>query len=293
MLNRTFVHLPGIGPVKEGRLWRDGIHDWASLAVSAERIFRGDRLREIRETLDRSHAALDARDWHFFYRRLPRPELWRLVPACFGNIAYLDIETTGQFAPPRCHSTTIAVSFRGTLYQEHDDARKRELLEWICREASALGTFFGEVFDIPFLRSEYGLPFEIAHIDMCFWLKRLGYRGGLKKVEKCFPEIPPRQSEDVDGFDAVRLWRWHEQGVPGALETLLTYNAEDTIVLERLLVLAWNLEVRRRKDWGLAELVAPRPPEIPTGVDAAVYARLTGRGNVTGPRSSPPAYARS
>lgn len=275
MLTRTFVHLPGIGPVKESRLWGAGLGHWDALEEEAPRLFRGPRLDEVRTRLDRSREALAGRDWRFFYRHLPRPELWRLVPECFGDIAYLDIETTGQFAPPRCHSTTIAVYFRGKLYQEHDREKKIELLRYVSDEAAALGTFFGEVFDVPFLRAEYGIPLDLAHLDLCFWLKRLGFRGGLKKVEKCFPEVRVRQSADIDGWDAVRLWRWHEAGVPGALETLQTYNAEDTLVLEQLLVIAWNLEVRQRPGWGLADLAAPTPPPLTTKVDPTVFARLT------------------
>lgn len=275
MLTRTFVHLPGIGPVREKSLWRRGFHHWNDLDREADALFR-DKAGPVRETLRQSAERLERADYHFFYETLPRPELWRLAPFCLDDIAYLDIETTGQYAPPQCHTTTIAVYFRGTLHQAHEPAKKREILEYVEREARAYGTFFGEVFDIPFLRQEFGLPFRKAHFDLCFWLKRHGYRGGLKRVEKCFPQIPTRAAMDIDGWDAVRLWRLHEKGTPGALETLLTYNAEDTIVLEQLLHAAYNLDVGARPELGLSELTAPPMPKLATSVDAQVYRMLRG-----------------
>ena len=40
-----------------------------------------------------------------------------------------------------------------------------------------------------------------------------------------------RDQPDISGEDAVRLWRDHERGVDGALETLVEYNREDAINL--------------------------------------------------------------
>ena len=153
----------------------------------------------------------------------------------FDEIAFLDIETNGLYLPPSSNSTTITFYFRGQLYQEHEHRRKEALLHKIHAEAAIYCTYFGEVFDLPFLRREFHLPLLKPHLDLCFWLKRLGYNGGLKKVEKSFDDIPRRQSLDIGGLDAVRLWEFHQRGVSGALDTLLTYNAEDTIVLESLL----------------------------------------------------------
>jgi uncharacterized protein YprB with RNaseH-like and TPR domain len=137
-------------------------------------------------------------------------------------------------------------------------------------------TFFGAAFDVPFLTAEFGVPFDKPHLDLCFWLRRLGCKGGLKRIQKQFPSIPLRTSMDIDGYDAVRLWRLHTKGVPGALETLLAYNAEDTVVLEPLLVEAWRLELARHPDFGLEPLPSRDWPEIPTRVWPEVYGLLRG-----------------
>jgi uncharacterized protein YprB with RNaseH-like and TPR domain len=239
--------------------------------------FRGAKAEAFQRALDDSESAWDRRDLHFFYQILPRPELWRLVPGFFDEIAFLDIETNGLNLPPYSQSTTITFYFRGRLYQEYEHRRKRELIESMQAEASIFCTYFGEVFDVPFLRREFKLSIEKAHLDLCFWLKRQGYNGGLKKVERCFDDIPKRKSMDIDGFDAVRLWHYFQKGDRGALDTLLTYNAEDTIVLQALLVKAFNFEVESRPYLGLKPLAQVPPPPMPTSVDPRIYDRLRGR----------------
>jgi len=197
-----------------------------------------------------------------------------MVPHFIEGVAYLDIETNGLNLPPMAHSTTITFFFRGQLYQEHDPRLKKLLVEKIDRESTVFCSYFGEVFDIPFLRKEFSLPLQKAHLDLCFWLKRLGYHGGLKKVEKQFTDIPSRGSMDIDGFDAVRLWRLHEKGMKGALETLLHYNAEDTVVLEPLLARAFNLEVDNHPDCGMEKLPLQPLAKLSTAIDVGVYEHL-------------------
>jgi len=76
----------------------------------------------------------------------------------------------------------------------------------------------------------------------------------------------------------VRLWRLHERGLAGALETLLTYNAEDTVVLEALLTKAYNLEIARYPELGtLAEIPMRELPELSTRSYPEIYALLRGK----------------
>jgi uncharacterized protein YprB with RNaseH-like and TPR domain len=275
VLRRTFLHIPGFGPTRERKLWESGVLDWQDLRARVPLLIAdAARAGETLRVLDESEEAHSKGDLGFFYRLLPRDELWRLLNgAPRERIAYLDIETTGTGMPPLSRSTVIAVWYGGRLYQAHEPSRKRKLLQEVFSEASLVCTFFGEVFDVPFLRREFDLPLERAHIDLCFWLKRLGYKGGLKRVEKMFP-IQSRSAMDIDGFDAVRLWKMHQRGVQGALETLYTYNAEDTVVLEALLHHAWNLEVQRRPELGLKSWTVPGVPGLKTRVHREVYEAL-------------------
>ncbi|MGZ3686922.1 MAG: ribonuclease H-like domain-containing protein [Bdellovibrionota bacterium] len=274
MLRHSFVHIPGIGLAREKRLWESGIVNWEKLAADLPLHFKGKKALAVRRHLDTATEAYVARDLGFFHRSLPERELWRLIPECLDSVAYLDIETTGLGFPPSSHSTTVTFVFQGKVYQEYEHEKKRALIAWIYNEASILCTFFGKAFDVPFLEHEFGIAFGKPHVDLCYWLRRLGYKGGLKRVQKLFPDIPERQSLDIDGFDAVRLWQMHRRGVEGALETLLTYNAEDTVVLEPLLVKAYNLEIARLPELPLVPLEERPLLELSTRSHSSVYARL-------------------
>jgi uncharacterized protein len=274
MLKRSFVHLPGVGTKRERELWAHGVRTWEDFLVKGRSHFTPKKFDVLEREIEKSIRAFEAGDLAFFHEQLPREQSWRVVPGFEKDIAYLDIETTGLAQPPVNHSTTIAVLFRGELYLEHEYEKKKKVLKMIDAEASALCTYFGSAFDIPFLRKEFRLPFNKAHVDLCFWLRRLGYGGGLKSVQQRVPGAPQRDSMDIDGFDAVRLWDMHLNGVENALETLLSYNAEDTVILPFLLKAAYELQVKRDKLSEVPNLTLPRIPKIPFKVCPKVYAKL-------------------
>ena len=229
--------------------------------------------------LAESREAFDAGELRFFQERLRSSQTWRLVPSIDPKtFAYLDIETTGLGFPPEASSTTIAVMINGELFVEHEREAKRELLERLESDAKMVVTFNGLSFDLPFLRREFGLELKLPHIDLRVWLRRHGLKGGLKAIQlECADRVHQRSSMDIDGFDAVRLWRMHERGVPRALETLMTYNAEDSVCLQPLLELAFEKEMELAPWLGLSPL-KPMPPlaKITTVVDPFVYGLLRG-----------------
>lgn len=242
LLHETFVHLPGVGPAKELELREMGLRNLEQL-VSASPIKILQR-REVRKEVEQSLRALEDRDLYYFYQRLPRHQLWRMVPGYEKEIAFIDIETTGLAQPPIGKVTTLTVLMNGKLYQAHESKQKKKLVEMVEDTADILVTYFGENFDIPFLRKQYKVPLQKAHFDLCFSLRRLGYTGGLKSAHRWFRNLPKRKSVGLDGFDAVRLWHMFEDGNKAALETLLYYNAEDTILLHPLLEKSVNLYLK-------------------------------------------------
>ena len=277
MLESTFVHIQGIGETTEKSLWDQGCRTWDHLEEMAGDIFGAKRATTTLMALEESREALAAGEMQYFHERLGNAHAWRLINRCEDAIAYLDIETTGMGMPPMSHSTSVAVSFKGELFVEHETEKKRLLFEKLESEAKMWCTFNGLCFDLPFLRRELGLRFSQPHVDLRVWMRRCGYKGGLKKIQQQFPDVRQRESMDIDGFDAVRLWRMHKRGVPGALETLMTYNAEDTVVLEQLLNKCWSMECEKLPNMGLN----PRPeavlPEIVTKIDTNVYDLLRAR----------------
>ena len=278
MLKNSFVHLPGIGPETEQRFWDQGLKTWDCLTQNMDSLFGAQKASKIARAIDECRSALESAEFEHFRTLFKGNEMWRLLPTilqtCPERIAYLDIETTGLGFPPQCKSTTIAIYYGGQLFLEHHKKRQATLLAQIDREARCLVTFNGGTFDLPFLRREFNLTLLNPHVDLRFWLARLGHRGGLKKIQTAFPEVKQRASMDIDGFDAVRLWRLHTRGVPNALNTLLTYNAEDTVVLEQLMYCGLNLEAEARPHLELDQFEIPAAPNIPYEVCPLVYRML-------------------
>jgi uncharacterized protein YprB with RNaseH-like and TPR domain len=67
-----------------------------------------------------------------------------------------------------------------------------------------------------------------------YLFKRIGYSGGLKKIEKQLNV--DRELEDIDGREAVRLWkRYENNGNEDALDKLVKYNQYDARNLQSLL----------------------------------------------------------
>jgi uncharacterized protein YprB with RNaseH-like and TPR domain len=79
------------------------------------------------------------------------------------------------------------------------------------------------------------------HLDLRFILARLGYRGGLKRIESLFGITRAPEVAGFDGFDAVLLWERFQRGDLTALELLLKYNQEDVLNLEVLMEQAFEL----------------------------------------------------
>jgi uncharacterized protein YprB with RNaseH-like and TPR domain len=73
------------------------------------------------------------------------------------------------------------------------------------------------------------------HLDLRFLLARLGFKGGLKKIEPRFGIRRPPAVKHLDGFDAVLLWERYQRGDRTALDLLLEYNREDVANLETLM----------------------------------------------------------
>ena len=111
-----------------------------------------------------------------------------------------------------------------------------EEFEEAIKPYGVLVTFFGSGFDLPFLRREFGdLREGRVHLDLCYLMRRLGFRGGLKRVEENLGIVRSEETRELSGWDAVRLWRDYERGSRRALELLLRYNQEDVENLQALL----------------------------------------------------------
>jgi uncharacterized protein YprB with RNaseH-like and TPR domain len=108
-----------------------------------------------------------------------------------------------------------------------------------------LVTFNGSQFDVPFLRAHFpGASLDQAHIDLRFVLRSLSYRGGLKAIERNLGLTRDAAIQDVDGFEAVRLWHHYRHGDRAALLKLALYNLTDVVNLVELVEIAVNHKIR-------------------------------------------------
>ncbi len=246
MIRSTFLHLPGIGPATETALWARGVLDWEELrALATTGTARpGTATPGLARELEESEASLRAERVDWFARRLPASEAWRLYPAFRRHAAFLDIETTG-LSPYEGIVTAVTIHGGGGTRTFVADDDLEELPAYLQR-FGLLVTFNGSRFDVPFLEFRFpGLVVPPAHIDLRYLFYRIGYAGGLKRIEQTLG-IGDRQGvEGIHGLDAVRLWEAHRRGDAGALDRLVRYNRADTVNLEPLLEFA-VAEITRR-----------------------------------------------
>ena len=70
------------------------------------------------------------------------------------------------------------------------------------------------------------------------------------------------------------LWNMYQKGNVKALETLLVYNAEETVVLQHLLMSAMEFEFSKRPELNLKPISLPPVPKIPGAIDKEVLEKL-------------------
>jgi uncharacterized protein YprB with RNaseH-like and TPR domain len=255
MLKRTYIHLPGVGPRSEAHFWRIGLHHWEDfLGVSRVRGFSPERLGRLKEDLEQCLTRVD--EPAYFAARLATPEYWRLWRHFRPRAAYLDIETTGIIWPG-LQVTVVGLYDGARLRQFVHGYDLREFPE-VLASFDLVITYSGTQFDLPVLRAYFpGLRVPPVHIDLRFLLARLGYRGGLKRIEPHFGIHRPPEVEGLDGYMAVLLWERYQRGDDTALSLLLKYNREDVVNLEVLMDAAFRLHVER-----LLNAVALPSPQV-------------------------------
>lgn len=250
MIESTFILLKGIGAVTERRWWQDGLVDWSTFRQAptvkglspARKRWHDDALAQATEAL----AALDAA--HFGRCLRPRDH-WRLYPLFRERALFLDIETTGgEPAPGSVTVVGAAAGARVTQLVQGVDLDAERLYD-LFADVPMVVTFFGSVFDLPYLKQVFpALPSPPLHLDLCFAARRVGLTGGLKQVETLCGIEREQAVVGLDGWDAVRLWQQWRNGDAQALDRLLRYNRADVV---NLITLADNLYGRLVADCGL------------------------------------------
>ena len=240
MLERTFVHVSGIGATVEKSLWEQGCLTWDHFLAEPERFKCGHvETGHLVETLKRSKAALADERSGFFRSGLGLKEAWRAYPEFRHRCVYLDIETDGGQGGDSI--TTIGL-YDGDTFTGLVKGQNLQYFPAIIRRYRMIVTFYGSGFDLPMLQKRFkGIEWDHLHLDLCPTLRRLGYRGGLKKIEKQLGIARGDDTDGLDGLDAIRLWRRYSTlGDDEALTTLIAYNREDVVNMVYLAKVAYE-----------------------------------------------------
>ena len=241
MLEQTFIHIPGIGRKTEHELWESGIRSWDDfIAILRPPTPISPALRRrLEDYIPQSIEAVKNRDAGFFARLSALGEAWRLFPEFASQSVFLDIETTGL--SPVFDTVTMVGLFDGHRYEVFIDGQNLQDLPNRLKKYSVVVTFNGAGFDLRFLKITFpGLELPPIHIDLRWVTRRLGYRGGLKSIEKEFGISRDESVADVDGFDATVLWSRYLRGDRAALRKLVTYNTEDVVHLKAIMEMAYD-----------------------------------------------------
>jgi len=255
MIKNTFSILQGIGEKLERRLWENGILFWEDfIDADAINFLSNDRKLMYNELLREALQNLSEGRANYFSTMLKHSDHWRLYQAFRETSVALDIETDGN---PFNHGGCITVvglydgfDYRA-LVKGSDLTRKR--LEQELSRYDYIVTFYGSVFDLPFLREAFNLTINIPHFDLCFSGRKTGLKGGLKNVEETLGIYREASVKGFDGFDAVRLWNEAQNGSDEAMELLLTYNRCDTVNLFSLADIIFERMVAQT---GIASFIA-------------------------------------
>jgi uncharacterized protein YprB with RNaseH-like and TPR domain len=272
MLENTFCHIPRVSLRTEEKLWSAGMHKWDSVLSSDTIPVARVKKETLQKHLDDSIFNLQRGNPYYFAKLLPPNLHWRLFPDFRDSIAYIDIETTGM-SGWEDRITSIAL-YDGDIIRTYIQGINLDDFKRDIRKYDVLVTYNGKCFDVPFLRNVFKMQFKQVHIDLRFLLHGLGFSGGLKSIEKQ-TGISRGELDGIDGYMAVLLW--HDYNInqnPRALETLVSYNIQDVLSLEILLVKAYNLKLKDTPFARTRRIPKPIIPEIPFQPDRKTVNRL-------------------
>lgn len=242
MIENTFIHIQGIGRKTEQRLWEKGILTWQHFLYQRGKVFSQARDQIVREELAGSIAHRN--NISFFRDRLSSAEMWRTYEDFRSNTVYLDIETSA--CDEGLDEITIIGLYDGRSVRTFINGINLDQFEMAIAEYDLAVTFNGTLFDLPYIRRLFpNISLPPGHIDLRFLMKRLGYRGGLKKIEKTLGIHRDEDIVGLNGYDAVLLWRAYQWGDESALDKLVRYNTADIVNLEPMMQFGYQ-EMKKR-----------------------------------------------
>ena len=242
MLKNTFIHISGIGPKTERHLWQQGVFTWEQYLGLGRPLFSSARDAFVRKNLQQSIENID--NILFFRDRLSSSDLWRLFGSFRDQAVYLDIETS--IGHHGADDITVIGLYDGHNVQTYVSGINLDGFEIAIASYKLVITFNGSLFDLPIIRRHFPhIALPPVHIDLRFFLRKLGYQGGLKQIEKAFSVSREPEIEGMTGYDAVKLWKAYEYGDRSALKRLIQYNTADIVHLRPLMEVGYDQMKKR------------------------------------------------
>lgn len=271
MLRNTFLHIPGIGEKSEEKIWDAGAISWDSFKPPFSDNFLKGKNRIISMYLEESEKHLSGNNPNYFSDLLPSSHHWRMFPEFRNNIAYIDIETTGLEEYDKI--TTIALYDGEKIYWYVNGRNLEDFARDIFRY-KLIVTFNGKTFDAPFIERFFDIKLNHSHIDLRYVLNSLEYSGGLKACEKKLG-ISRGDLSGIDGMFAIRLWNEYiRNDNERALDTLIAYNIEDVVNLEKLMIISYNKKILNTFFNTSNHIDPPSNVEIPFSPDKEIVEKI-------------------
>jgi hypothetical protein len=226
------------------KIWRQNVFTWNDFLEKYKSIdLNPSKKATMLNNLQNSQDAIKKKEYSHF-SSIPSNQHWRLYSALKEKMCFLDIETTG-LSKHHDEITLIGIhSASGTKI--FMNGKNLEKFENELKKYSMIVTFNGRCFDVPFIRNKFPqVPINQFHVDLRFVMADLGFRGGLKNVERERGIIRGQDIKDVDGFEAVRLWYRYQRGDNDALNTLKSYLTADIQNLAPLMESA-SVEMKKK-----------------------------------------------
>ncbi len=235
MINQTFQHCKGIGPVTEENIIEAGYSNWEDVLSKPEEIPVGTRVKDsLVQMTEQSIYALEADDIQFFVDSFAPSQHWRILDRYIDKASYFDIETTG-FSSQQSDISCIVCLHKGEL---HTFVRGKNLDDFLdlLEDVDLLVSFNGTSFDVPFVINSFRIPeIPCPHIDLRWISYHAQITGGLKFIEKKLGIERPEHLQEVDGFEAIYLWEnWERYQDKASLDKLIQYCQYDVRSLEKV-----------------------------------------------------------
>lgn len=236
MIRKSFIFLDGINKKTEQNIWAQGIKDWNDF-LNVDKIHGISKKRKLfyNQQILYASANLYASKTNYFSDKIPTIETWRLYNFFKDDVVFLDIEASNV---DNGFITVIGL-FDGinTKIMIKDVNLDYKVLKSELSKYKLIITFNGSSFDLPFIKKRYNFLSDVPHIDLRHLCAKLGYTGGLKKIEK---EMGIGRENKIvvrmRGGDPFTLWKMFKaSGDDYYLNLLVEYNEEDVINLKKIM----------------------------------------------------------